>query len=71
MHDVAEMFYKLANEEMEHMSILHEQVVALIEAYRKENGKPPEAMLMLYDILHRKHINDASTVKAMIAMYKE
>ena len=44
MHDVAEMFYKLSNEEMGHMNMLHSQVVSLIEAYRKEKGEPPEAM---------------------------
>ena len=70
MRDVAEMFYKLATEEMNHMSMLHTQVVNIIDEYRKTNGDPPEAMQMLYDILHRKHIDDAATVKAMISMYK-
>lgn len=70
MRDVAEMFYRLATEEMGHMSMLHNQIVALIDTYRKANGDPPEHMMMLYDILHRKHIDDAATVKAMISMYK-
>ena len=70
MHDVAEMFYKLSTEEMNHMNILHTQVVSLIENYRKSEGEPPKEMLMLYDILHRKHIDDAATVRAMIGMYK-
>lgn len=64
-------FYKLANEEMEHMSMLHQQVVTLIEDYRKKNGDPPEAMRMLYDIMHKKHIEQAAAVKGMIALYKE
>ena len=71
MRDVAEMFAKLADEEMKHMSILHAQVVTLIDNYRKANGDPPADMQRLYEILHRKHIDDAATVKAMISMYKE
>lgn len=70
LHDVAETFYKLSNEEMVHMTMLHNQVVALIETYRKTEGDPPKEMQMLYDILHQKHIDDAVTVKAMISMYK-
>ena len=70
MRDVAELFYRLATEEMNHMNMLHTQVVSLIDNYRKTEGEPPKEMLMLYDILHRKHIDDAATVKAMINMYK-
>ena len=70
MHDVAEMFYKLSTEEMVHMNMLHTQVVSLIENYRKSEGEPPKEMQMLYDILHRRHIDNAATVKAMISMYK-
>lgn len=68
--DVAELFSRLAGEEMNHMSMLHTQVVNIIENYRKTEGDPPKEMLKLYEILHRKHIDDAATVKAMIGMYK-
>ena len=70
MRDVADMFARLANDEMGHMMTLHNQVVSIIDNYRKTNGEPPENMKMLYDILHQKHIDDAATVKAMISMYK-
>lgn len=70
MRDVADMFARLASEEMGHMTTLHNQVVSIIDSYRKTNGDPPEHMKMLYDILHRKHIDDAATVRAMINMYK-
>lgn len=67
---LAEMFYKLANEEMGHMATLHAQVTSIIEDYRKKNGNPPEVMLMLYDILHKKHIANAASVKGMLSLYK-
>ena len=67
---LAEVFYKLSEEEMKHMAILHEQVTAIIEDYRKKNGAPPEPMMAVYDYLHRKQIEHASEVKAMQALYK-
>ena len=70
MHDVADLFYRLANEEMSHMTLLHNQVVTMIDNYRKIKGDPPENMMMLYDVLHRKHIDDAATARTMINMYK-
>lgn len=68
---LAETFYRIANEKLNHMGLLHGQVVTIIDEYRKKNGEPPEAMKMLYDILHRKHIEHAAAVKGMLALYKE
>ena len=68
---LAETFYKLANEEMTHANLLHAQVTAIIEEYRKQNGDPPETMQKLYEILHRKHIENAAAVKGMLVLYKE
>lgn len=68
---LAETYNRIANEKMAHMNLLHTQVAAIIDAYRKEKGEPPEGMKMLYDILHRKHIEHAAAVKGMIALYKE
>lgn len=70
MPALAEVFYKLSNEEMGHMTALHGQVVAIIEDYRKKNGDPPADMQRLYEILHRKHIENAATVKGMLSLYK-
>ena len=56
---------------MVHMNLLHTQVTLIIEDYRKKNGEPPEAMKVLYNILHRKHIEHAAAVKGMLALYKE
>lgn len=67
---LAEMFFKLANDEMGHMAILHNHVVKIIDDYRKEHGDPPEAMLMLYEIMHKKHIENAAYVKGLLSLYK-
>ena len=38
---LAETFYTLANEELKHMNMLHEQVARLINEYRQKKGEPP------------------------------
>ena len=68
---LAEVFYQIATEKMNHMLLLHNQVKAIIEEYNKSGKETPETMQTLYDILHRKHIEHAAAVKGMLALYKE
>ena len=68
---LADVFYQLSTEEMKHMQMLHNEVVKIIEEYRKMNGDPPESMQAVYDYLHEKHIAEAAEVKAMQAMYQD
>ena len=70
MPDTADLFYELSTEEMGHMEKLHQEVVELIEEYRKENGEPPKEMLTLYEYLHERHIGDATQVRIKQGMYK-
>jgi len=69
--DLADILYDLSNEEMRHLQILHSQVTRIINAYRKEQGEPPPAMLAIYDYLHKKHIDQAEEVKRYQALFKE
>ena len=68
--DTADVFYELSVAEMEHMDKLHNEVVQLIEEYRKENGEPPKEMQTLYEYLHERHIGDATMVRVKQGMYK-
>ena len=70
MPELAETFYKLSNEEMNHMAMLHEQVTRIIKEYRNKNGDPPESMMAVYDYLHGKQIEHAAQVRAMQALFR-
>ena len=69
--DMANLFYKLAGEEMGHMNALHQCAVTHIEAYKRSNGEPPEAMAAVYDYLHEKQIEKTQEIKNLLAMYRE
>ena len=69
--DLARTLFGISQEEMGHMSRLHDAVAEIIEDYRKEKGEPPADMLAVYDYLHRQQIDKAAEVKTLQAMYKE
>ena len=69
--ELAQLFYRLSNEEMEHMASLHRMVVTIIADYRKASGDPPASMLAVYDYLHERQIEHAAKVKSLQAMFRE
>jgi len=68
---LGDALYKIANNKINDMNLLHAEVAAMIEDYKKEHGDAPEAMKILYNIMHRKHIANAASVKGMMSLYKE
>ena len=68
---LADTLYSISVDEMRHMSLLHAEVVKIIEEYRKTNGEPPASMQAVYDYLHEQHIKEAAEIKMMQQMYKE
>ena len=67
---LSRLFYSLSQEEMDHMTRLHEAVVDIIKEYREKNGEPPASMQAVYDYLHEKQIEEAAEVKHYQDMYK-
>ena len=65
--ELSRTFTLLANEELNHMNMLHAQVVRLIKKVREENGEPPASMMAVYDYLHGKQIDKVSEVKAILS----
>lgn len=68
---LADVFFQLSLEEMQHMNRLHKAVVDAIQDYRANNGEPPANMMAIYDYLHRKQIDKATEVKNVQSMYRE
>lgn len=67
---VAAAYYKLSMDEIANVATMHEQVVTLIEAYRKEKGEPPEKMMGRYEYIHEKHIQKANKIKILQGLFK-
>lgn len=67
--ELADTYYKLSLEEMNHVALLHEQVVRIINDYKREH-EVPEAMQVLYDYLHQRQIKWAAKIKAKQDEYK-
>lgn len=68
--ELADVFYNLSQQEMQHMQVLHNEVVKLIEEYRRTNGEPPSNMLAVYDYLHKKQIEHAGEARSYQDLYK-
>ena len=68
--NLAETFYTLSTNELQHMDLLHAQVTRLINDYRAKKGEPPEAMQAVYDYVHEEQMDDVKEIKVLLAMYK-
>ena len=68
--NVAQNYYSLSASEITGVAAMHEQVVKLIEEYRKEHGEPSERMMGRYEYLHKKHIEKANKIKILQALFK-
>ena len=67
---LADTYYKLSLEEMKHMTMLHDQVVSIINEYKKTKEVPP-AMQVLYDYVHEREIKWAAKIKAKQDGFKQ
>lgn len=67
---LADCYYQLSLEEMKHVTMLHEEVVKIIEDIKKSRNVP-EGMQTLYDYLHNRQIKWAAKIKAKQDQYAE
>lgn len=67
---LAHTLHTIAAQEDNHQAMLHDEVVKIIQEYRKEHGEPPAAMLAVYDYLHKRHIDKLAEARKYMDMYK-
>ena len=66
---LADTYYQLSLEEMKHVTMLHGEVVKIIEEL-KRTKEVPEGMQVLYDYLHERQIKWAAKIKGKQEQYK-
>ena len=66
---LADTYYQLSLEEMKHVTMLHDNVVEIIDEYKKSH-EIPESMQIIYDYLHERQIKWAAKIKAKQDTYK-
>lgn len=69
--DLASTYYRLSEDEMNHVGKLHDAAVVLIEDYKAKKGAPPASMLAVYEYLHDRHIEAEAEVRSMMQMWKK
>lgn len=67
---LAEVYNRLSEERIKDQELLHSQVVAFINEYKKDKGEPPKEMQFIYDYLHKKYIDWTANIKMKQNMYK-
>lgn len=67
---LADLYYNLSQEELDHASRLHDEVVKLIQDYRAKHGEPPADMLAVYNYVHKHEMSKESSVRVMQNMYR-
>lgn len=68
--ELAGLFYKLSEEEMAHMNLLHKSVVRIIDTYKRTHENTPPSMAVVYEFLHKRFIANAEKVATLQGMYK-
>lgn len=69
--ELAQLFYKLSTEEMNHMDALHKRAVVFIEKYKQMNGEVPAGMKAIYDFVHKKQIEKAEKITNLQNMFRK
>lgn len=68
--DLADTYYALAGDELDHVKMLHNHIVKIIRDYRDTNGEPPVSMQAVYDYLHKKQIDRVTSIQTMLSSYR-
>ena len=68
---LAQTFYTLSMDEMKHSTMLHDEVVKIVNEYQNSGKEVPENMQEIYNYLHDKKIEKAHKIRVYQEQYKE
>lgn len=68
---LADTYYKLAVTENNHVTMLHDAVVKIVEEAQNKNVEIPPFMLNKWESKHRKMIEKMAEAKVYLSMYKQ
>ena len=67
---LAQTFYTLSIDEMKHANMLHDEVTKVINEYRSSGNEVPAEMTAVYNYLHDKQIERATSIKIIQESYR-
>lgn len=68
---LANTLHEISTQEMRHVNLLHEEVVAFIKKRRETHGEPPAAMMEIYEWMHSRQIEKAKEIKILHSQFRE
>ncbi len=68
--ELARVFDTLSRQEMDHMQVLHNSAVAIIDEAKRSGMEIPPGMMEAYDLLHEMRIEEAAEVKTLQNMFR-
>ena len=68
--ELSRTLYSIASQEIDHMNMIHDEVVTIIKKYRAEHGEPPADMMAVYEYLHKRQLEHYAKVKSLMDAYK-
>lgn len=66
---LADMYYQLANQQLEHSNVQHKQVVRIIESSKSDGSSAPIGMQAVWDWQHERIVECTSKIRVLLEMY--
>lgn len=70
-NDLADMYYNLGKQELDHANIEHKQVVRLIQDSQSRGIQPPPGMLEMWEWEHEQLIEEQRAATLMLDMFRK
>ena len=68
--EIADMYARIANVELEHVNLLHAQAVRIIKECKEKGSPVPPSMQAVWDWEHGKMVDATTRIKTMLSMYR-